>query len=127
MLHYSIGAQIGVPRMWLDQQGTRMAIHATLRKGKLARFLPWLIGLFVVAQIIASAHAAAYGESKHSHDGHPCIISTVCKQASSADLVSPAVSLVAPEWHEHYQAEQGSISALQDVAHAAIRAPPSHH
>lgn len=104
-----------------------MAIQSTLRKGKLARFLPWLIGLFVVAQIIASAHAAAYGESKHSHDGHPCIISTVCKQASSADLTSPVLAIVAPEWLEHHQTEQVSISASPDAEYSAIRAPPRHH
>ena len=104
-----------------------MAIQSTLRKGKLARFLPWLIGLFVVAQIVASAHAAAYGASKHSHDGYPCIISTVCKQASSADLAGPVIALVAPEWHEHFQTAQVSISASPDVALSAIRAPPHNH
>ena len=102
-----------------------MTFRTTTRKRPLARLLPWLLGFFVAAQIVASAHAAAFGESKHAHDGHPCIISTACKQASSADLAGPLPTLAVPEWQEHHapgthSCDEGALNTA-----SSIRAPPA--
>lgn len=104
-----------------------MSTRNTRRTNKLARLLPWLVGLFVAAQIVATAHAAAFGDSKHAHDGHPCIISTVCKQASSADLASDAPTLATPEWQEHHTTPFQANGEGLSVVISSIRAPPVRH
>jgi hypothetical protein len=92
----------------------------------LARLLPWLVGLFVAAQIVTTAHATAFGENKHTHDGHPCIISTVCKQASDVDLAGDVPALAVPEWQEHHSSHLRCEGEGTSLVAASIRAPPVH-
>jgi hypothetical protein len=112
--------------MLSGKSGLMMTIRRTKGTRMLARLLPWLVGLFVAAQIVATAHAAAFSDSKHTHDGHPCIISTVCKQASSADLAASAPALAAPEWHEHYSSHSEVDGEGLACVASSIRAPPVH-
>ncbi|WP_262689614.1 hypothetical protein [Kordiimonas aestuarii] len=92
-----------------------------------ARLLPWLIVVFVAAQIMATAHASAYGSSKHLHDGHPCIISTACKHLSDADLAKPGPVIEPPVWHEFHEALLGAAAVVATVRIEAIRGPPPTH
>ncbi|WP_417449653.1 hypothetical protein [Kordiimonas sp.] len=102
-----------------------MHIRTVNTSVKITRLVPWLIALFVAAQLIATAHAGAYGDSKHLHDGHPCIISTVCKQSSDGDLAQPAPVVEPREWQEFYAVAHNHVEVAAPVKASAIRGPPS--
>ncbi|WP_417460939.1 hypothetical protein [Kordiimonas sp.] len=91
----------------------------------LTRVAPWLAMLFVAAQLIASAHAAAFADSEHTHDGHPCIIATACKHTPDVDAAKPVAQLAAPDWHIFYVADTASVPCPSFKACASARGPPS--
>jgi len=54
------------------------------------RIAPLLAAVFLCAQLLATAHSAAYADVDHVHDGTPCIIAAASKHADSLDVAKPA-------------------------------------
>lgn len=99
--------------------------HPTL-KGRFGspRFALWLAAFFVFAQLLTSAHSAAYGDADHLHDGHPCIVASIVKKSGDMD-VAPAPIFVEPQ-DAHYAAPAEPTLALigRITATGTIRGPP---
>jgi len=57
------------------------------------RIAPLFAVIFLCAQFLASAHAAAYTDADHVHDGTPCIIAATHKQSDAMDTAAPVPSL----------------------------------
>jgi len=88
------------------------------------RFAVWLMALFVSAQLLGTAHAAAFGKQDHLHDGHPCIVASFVKKSADFDLKDgPALVEPVETVGDH------SVGLLQTFTTTAIdfasaRAPP---
>ena len=91
----------------------------------LARVAPLLAVFFVAAQLIVTAHAAAFGGNEHTHDGHPCIIVTACKHAPDLDTAKPFAQLETPDWQVFYGADDAATPCPVTIARASARSPPS--
>ncbi len=79
---------------------------------------------FLLAQIFTTAHIAAYGETEHSHDGHPCIIAAAVKQADDLDCAPASFSI---EEQVHYTfsiATEVDSIAFTQAENLQARAPP---
>lgn len=102
------------------------SIENSIGRMGLARVAPWLAVIFVLAQLIATAHSAAFAESEHTHDGHPCIIAATCKHSADADSPKHVVLLNVPEWHIFYVAETSDVWSSCINVSAGARGPPSN-
>ena len=86
---------------------------------------PLLAAVFLCAQVLATAHSAAYADTDHLHDGVPCIVAAAGKQCDTLDTAKPAPTLEQKTTHQHVAAAanvptEGSIAS----AHS-IRGPPA--
>ncbi len=90
------------------------------------RLMALLALFFVAAQFFAAAHAGAYGDTDHLHNGHPCIVASIVKKASDMDVVAT------PEFTFDDHAEWIEAVALPKAPESraprlsTIRAPPVH-
>lgn len=90
------------------------------------RSLALLALFFVAAQFFAAAHAGAYGDTDHLHNGHPCIVASIVKKASDMDVAA------APEFALDDHAEWIEAVPLpiapesRTLRSGTIRAPPVH-
>ncbi len=109
----------------LTMKSPRIIENSIARLG-LARVAPWLAVLFVAAQLIATAHAAAFGDNEHTHDGHPCIIATACKHTPDVDTAKPVVEIAIPVWHIAYIAEVAAPVYSPIATKRSARAPPPY-
>lgn len=104
-----------------DRATTQTSLLTGLKQTRLASLFALF---FLLAQIFTTAHIAAYGETEHSHDGHPCIISAAVKQADDIDGAPAVFSIkeqvrytfgITPEVHSIALTQTESLQA---------RAPP---
>ncbi|MFC3051383.1 hypothetical protein [Kordiimonas pumila] len=83
------------------------------------------VAVFLLAQLIGAFHTAAYGESRHSHGGQPCIISATCSQIQQLDI-TPAITLPPIEADNFLYEISTSLPPHVVVALTTpIRAPPA--
>lgn len=85
----------------------------------------WLVALFVSAQLIGTAHAAAHGDQDHLHDGHPCIVVSIVKKTDDIDVVVAMPELDAPVFDLPVPAATCTIGDIPVAATGPIRAPPA--
>lgn len=90
------------------------------------RYMALLALFFVAAQFFAAAHAGAYGDTDHLHNGHPCIVASIVKKASDMDVAAaPEVTFNDhAEWIEAVALPNAPASRSQ--LSGTIRAPPAH-
>lgn len=83
------------------------------------------LAVFLAAQVLGIAHAAAYGPGKHKHHGHVCDIYLSTDQAKSA--VPPAPPVLHVPAHSGFAfAPSVSIAiAGKEYPSAFPRAPPA--
>lgn len=88
------------------------------------RVAPLLAAIFLCAQILATAHNAAYADVDHVHDGVPCIVVAASKQSDTMDEATPVPSLERNTVC-HLDAAVSQSPAKNIVASThAIRGPP---
>lgn len=81
--------------------------------------------IFLAAQTLGIAHAAAYGPGEHKHHGHVCDIYLSTDQAKSASL-PPLPVLHAPGYSGVVFAPSVSMALLgEEYSSAFPRAPPA--
>lgn len=81
--------------------------------------------VFLVAQFIGAAHAAAHTGEPHEHDGHPCIIGTAVHQLEYADLpATTTLEVLVAQPYTYIWKQAESFSAFDCIKATAIRAPP---
>ncbi len=83
-----------------------------------------LAAFFLFAQMVATAHVAAYGEAEHSHDGHPCIIAAAVKDTDDIDVAPPIFKLTDSQDYSAVTSTHGpSLTSAKTLCKHA-RAPP---
>jgi len=89
------------------------------------RIAPLIAVVFLCAQMLATAHDAAYASSDHLHDGTPCIISASCKHDDGVDLAGPAPTF--EQAPQHLLVPKLIRISLHDISlnTDGIRGPPS--
>lgn len=95
-------------------------------RNRKSRLMALLALFFLAAQFFAAAHAGAYGDTDHLHNGHPCIVASIVKKASDMDVAA------SPEFTFDDHAEWLEDVALPKAPESraprsgTIRAPPAH-
>jgi hypothetical protein len=85
---------------------------------------PFLAAVFLCAQILATAHSAAYADADHLHDGVPCIVAAASKQCDTLDTANPAPSLERKTTHQHVAAAANVTTENHTTSAHSIRGPP---
>lgn len=82
--------------------------------------LTLLVGLFILLQTSAIAHATQYGEAVHEHDGQVCVLDAVTEEADAGllDTVLPIKDF--RPFTTHFETAFVSLSYLTPPG----RAPP---
>ncbi len=88
------------------------------------KLAPTLAAFFLFAQMVATAHVAAYGEAEHSHDGHPCIIAAAVKDTDDIDIAPPIFKLVDAEGYSAVISVSGPSLTSAETLCKQARAPP---
>ena len=90
------------------------------------RIAPLFAAIFLLAQFLASAHAAAYADANHVHDGTPCIIAAAHKQSDAMDTTAPVPGLARIAVAEEFiLPPQKGIVPTRFFAHGS-RGPPAN-
>lgn len=89
------------------------------------RFAALLLAFFVSAQLLATTHAAAYGETDHLHDGHPCIIASIAKVSADYDLATAPALEPRNKVRCGVEIVEYAAPEVKHTGYAPARAPPA--
>lgn len=89
------------------------------------RYAVLLLAFFVSAQLLATTHALAYGETDHLHDGQPCIIASIAKISADCDLATAPALEARSEAHYGYETTEYAAPVAKRTGYAPARAPPT--
>lgn len=89
------------------------------------RIAPLFAAVFLCAQLLATAHSAAYSDVDHVHDGTPCIIAAANKQCDDLDVAAKPQALERVSNVQSIAITLTAVDYSKTVSAGAIRGPPA--